>query len=197
MVIHDGLRAMAEREPDLNMVGAVAHLSDASDLIARLRPDVVILDLRIDEESSIDTCAAITTTFPDVKVLMFSGHGNAELLRQSIRAGAAGYLLKDTNTSHLPGILRDLMRTGSYYDSRLSGSLLRSSVSRKPTDAFNARELLIVAEIARGANNYDIGEHLNISSHTVKFHISAMLKRHSLQSRSELVRLAMSMQLLD
>lgn len=196
-IVRDGLAAMALREEDLELVGSSSLLAEAADLLAGTKPDVLLLDLQFNGESSIQTCSALTQLFPEVKVLLFSAYGNSELLRQSVQAGAAGYMLKDTDTSKIPEILREVIRSGHYFDSRLSGTLLRESFGQSQSEAFTERELRIVSEIARGSNNYDIAELSNISPHTVKFHISAMLKRHKLQRRSELVHLAMSMHLLD
>ena len=196
-IVRDGLAAMALREEDLELVGSSSLLAEAANLLAGTKPDVLLLDLQFNGESSIQTCSVLTQAFPEVKVLLFSAYGNSELLRQSVQAGAAGYMLKDTDTSKIPEILREVIRSGHYFDSRLSGPLLRESFGQNQSEAFTERELRIVSEIARGSNNYDIAELSNISPHTVKFHISAMLKRYKLQRRSELVHLAMSMHLLD
>jgi two-component system response regulator DevR len=179
MIVHDGLRAMADRENDLNFAGAASALTDALALVRDARPDVVLLDLRLDGESSTDLCAELTAQFPAVAVVIFSAYGNAELVAQAVRAGAAGYVLKETNTARLPDIMREVATTGTYFDPRLAGSLLRKSLtSTARPDAFNERELAIVGLIARGVNNHDIGAELNISSHTVKFHVTTMLRRH-------------------
>ncbi|MCO4253538.1 response regulator transcription factor [Pseudarthrobacter raffinosi] len=196
-VVQDGLWAMARREEDLELVGVTSRLHDAYSLLQSTAPDIVLLDLQLDGESSIETCSVLTETFSATKVILFSSYGNAALLKQAIHAGASGYALKDTNTRKMPDILREVFRTGSYFDSRLSGSLLRESLNPKNAQAFSDRELLIVSEISRGSNNYDIAEKLHVSPHTVKFHISAMLKRHNLQRRAELVHLAMTMHLLE
>lgn len=196
-VVQDGLWAMAGREEDLELVGVASRLHDAYSLLQTTTPDIVLLDLQLDGESSIETCSVLTKTFSATKIIIFSSYGNAALLKQAIQSGAAGYALKDTNTRKMPDILREVFRTGSYFDSRLSGSLLRESLNPKYAQAFNDRELLIVSEISRGSNNYDIAEKLHVSPHTVKFHISAMLKRHNLQRRAELVHLAMTMHLLE
>ena len=196
-IIWEGLSAMAQREDDLEFAGSSEHLREASNLLAATKPDVLFLDLRLNGESSIGTCDALSTHYPEVRIVIFSAYGNPELLRQSIRAGAAGYILKDTSMQQIPSMLRELTARGTFYDSRLSGTLLRQSGSPKNSEAFNERELRIVAEVSRGSDTYAIAELLHISPHTVKYHISAMLKRHNLQRRSELVRLAMNLHLVD
>ncbi|MBO0877106.1 MAG: response regulator transcription factor [Pseudonocardia sp.] len=197
-IIHDGLRAMADREPDLEFAGATTRPDDAVALVRRARPDVLLLDLRLGANNSTGLCAELAGTFPNLAVLMFSAYGNAELLTQAIRAGAAGYVVKDTSTTRIPDILRELRRTGTYFDPKLAGGLLRRSIAPEGDEAaFSQRELDIVRCIAHGQDNHAIGERLHISPHTVKFHVNAMLRRHQLQRRTELVRLVMQMHLLD
>lgn len=197
-IIHDGLRAMAGREGDLEFAGATTQPEHAVELVQRTRPDVLLLDLRLGTDNSMALCAQLANQFSEVAILVFSAYGNAELLSQAIRAGAAGYVLKDTTTARIPDILRELRRNGTYFDPKLAGGLLRRAMApERSAAAFNDRELDIVRRIARGQNNHDIGEQLLISPHTVKFHVTAMLRRHNLHRRSELVRLAMRMHLLD
>lgn len=195
-IVHDGLGAMASREPDLEFVGATVSAVDADRLVTAERPDVLLLDLRLAASNSFDTCAALSAAFPDMKIAMFSAYGNTELLERAIRSGAAGYVLKETTTSKLPDILRELVATGSYFDVRLASGLLKRSTGPNPP-AFNDRELQIVQLIARGMDNHQIGEEVRISPHTVKFHVTAMLRRHKVRRRTELVRVAMDLHLID
>lgn len=195
-IVHDGLRAMADREPDFEFVGAVASAAGAEDLVATERPDVLLLDMRLASGNSIDACAELNASFPDTKIAVFSAYGNPELLERAIQAGAVGYVLKETTTSRLPDIIRELVNSGSFFDPRLaSGLLKRSAASKQP--AFNERELEIVRLIARGMDNHRIGEEVCISPHTVKFHVTAMLRRHKVRRRTELVRVAMDLHLID
>lgn len=195
-IVHDGLRAMAGREDDLEFAGAAVSAAEGEELVDTARPDVLLLDMRLAEGNSIDACAALSARLPDLKIAMFSAYGNAELLAQAIKAGASGYVLKETTTSRLPGFLRELAENGSYFDPRLASGLLRQSAGRDQP-AFNDRELEIVRLIARGMDNHRIGEEVFISPHTVKFHVTAMLRRHNLKRRTELVRLAMDLHLID
>ena len=195
-IVHEGLRAMAGREDDLEFVGSASEAGTVPALVAQARPDVLLLDMRLAQGNSVDLCAELTGEHPDLTVAVFSAYGNPELLSQAIRAGAAGYILKETTTARLPEIIRELAGTGSYFDPRLaSGLLRRSATSNQP--AFNERELEIVRLIAQGLDNHRIGERVCISPHTVKFHVTAMLRRHELRRRTELVRLAMDLHLID
>lgn len=195
-IVHDGLRAMADRADDLEFAGSASSADEAMELVDRVRPEVLLLDMRLASGNSIETCVALARAFPQLKIAIFSAYGNPELLAQAIQAGAAGYVLKETTTARLPDVIRELSSAGSYFDPRLASGLLRRS-TRSGQPAFNERELEIVKLVARGMDNHAIGEQVCISPHTVKFHITAMLRRHGVKRRTELVRLAMDLHLID
>ncbi|MET7991381.1 response regulator transcription factor [Amycolatopsis sp. NPDC005232] len=200
-VIHDGLRAMAEREPDLEFLGGATTVTDGEVLVEQVQPAVAILDLRIGERdggNGIDLCRTFTGRYPALSVVMFSAYGNGELLAKAIEAGAAGYLLKETSVGRVPGILREITTRGSWFEPRIASELLhRRARGEAGAPAFSGRELDIVRGISRGENNHEIGDHLHISPHTVKYHIASMLRRHDVHRRAELVRLASDLHLLD
>ncbi|WP_326566684.1 response regulator transcription factor [Amycolatopsis rhabdoformis] len=200
-VIHDGLRAMADREPDLEFLGGATTVTDGEQLVDTVQPAVAILDLRIGERdggNGIDLCRVFTGRYPKLSVVLFSAYGNGELLAQAIDAGAAGYMLKETSVSRVPAILREITTSGSWFEPRIASELLhRRSHGASSTPAFSARELDIVRGISRGENNHEIGEQLHISPHTVKYHIASLLRRHDVHRRAELVRLASDLHLLD
>lgn len=98
-VIHDGLLALAGREPDLEFTGATADPERAVDLVAEQRPEIVLLDLCFGAAVRTDLCALLSNTCTGTKVVVFSAHGNAELLESATRHGAVGYILKDTTTA--------------------------------------------------------------------------------------------------
>ncbi|MFC5138401.1 response regulator [Actinomycetospora rhizophila] len=199
-VVHDGLRALAGREPDLEFLGAATTVEQGEGLVARTRPEVALVDLRIGERgggSGIELCRALTARAQAPAVVIFSAYGNRDLLAQAIDAGASGYMLKETSVSRVPGILREVVTTGSWFEPRIAGELLqrRRTVPRGAT--FSERDLAIVRGIGRGESNHEIGESLHLSSHTVKYHVASMLRRHGCGRRAELVRVAHDLHLLD
>ncbi|MGX6448717.1 response regulator transcription factor [Patulibacter sp. S7RM1-6] len=200
MIVRDGVRAMADREPDLRFAGGAATTVEAVDLVERMRPHVAFVDVRLGDESGVELCATLTGRFPDTAVLVFSGFHSGELLTQAIRAGASGYALKETDTTRLPEIVRELHRTGTYFDPRVSGDLLVGMVTGgrgAPAAApLSDRDRRIIALIAQGASNYDIATELHMSSHTVKFHVTNLLRRFDVSRRAQLVKVAMERQLL-
>lgn len=202
MVVRDGVRAMAEREPDLRFVGGAATAAEAIALIERTQPQVAFVDMRLGRENGIELCGVLTARFPQTSILMFSGFCNAELLTQAIRAGAGGYVLKETDTTRLPEIVREFHRSGTYFDPRVAGDLLVGMVGSdgggRPaaTAALSERDRRIIELVSQGASNYDIATELNISSHTVKFHVTSLLRRFGVSRRAQLVKVAMERQIL-
>ncbi|MGA4670800.1 response regulator [Propionibacteriaceae bacterium Y1923] len=196
-VIHLGLQQLASAEPDLEFLGATTDPARALDLVAGLRPDVVLLDLFIGEEQGWDTCRALTTAVPDTKVIFYSGYGNAELVDRAIRSGASGYLLKGTSLAGLPEMLRTAQRTGQALDADLLKEWMdfRRRLDERPT--LTSQELDLVRLIAEGLDNHQIAEAHHLSFHTVKFHIGKMLKKTGETNRAGLVRWATERHLLD
>lgn len=199
MVIHEGIRAMADREPDMRFVGGATNPEDAVALLERTAPNVAVLDVRLGTSSGIELCEQLRERFPATGILMFSAFCNAELLTQAIRAGAGGYVLKDTDTSRMPAVLREFRRSGRYFDPQVAGDLLVGMVASdgRTDPGLTERELRIIEMVASGASNYDIGGELNLSHHTVKFHLAALMRRFGVRRRAELVKVAMERQIIS
>lgn len=197
-IIHDGVRSMAEREPDIRFVGGATNPTDGYALIERTNPDVIILDVRLGKFDGIELCAELRKRFPGSPVLIFSGFCTAELLAEVIRAGASGYMLKDTDTTRMPWALREFHRTGRYFDSQVTSDLLIDFVDHGGATSalLSEREQRIVELIAAGASNHDIALELHISYHTVKAHVAALLRRFDVSRRAELVKVAMERQIV-
>lgn len=199
-VVHDGLAALAGREPDLEFLGAATTVGDGAGLVARTRPDVALVDLRIGERgggNGIELCRTLTAAPAPPAVIIFSAYGNRDLLAQAVDAGASGYMLKETSVSRVPGILREVVTAGSWFEPRIAGELLQRRRTSGAAATFSERDLAIVRGIGRGESNHEIGEHLHLSSHTVKYHVASMLRRHGCGRRAELVRVAHDRHLLD
>jgi len=192
-----GMHAMASREADLMYCGGAADAEGAVALVAEGQPDILLLDLRLGTTNSFSICENLLAQAPDLKVVMFTAFGNEDLLEGAIRAGAVGYLLKDTSTAGLPSVLRTVKNEGAYFDPRVTtGALMTAFGGAKPRAMLNEREVAILRLIATGCDNYEIAERLQISVHMIKFHIGSLLKRYGVKRRVELVRVLMERQLL-
>lgn len=189
-IIHAGIERMVQREPDFEFLGCAVNVEAAEEEVPRVRPDIIMLDLFIGEEKGWSLCQDLRMSVPTAKVVFYTGYGNAQLVDRAMRMGASGFILKAASMSELPAMLRTVVRSGHYIDPTLLKEWM--DARRQPVDApvFNEQELLIVSMIADGLDNYAIAEHMNLSFHTVKFHIGKMLKRTGEPNRAGLVRFA-------
>ncbi len=196
-IVHAGIRAVTEAEPDLTYVGGATSIRDGLAGVEETTPDLVLLDFRIGTEDSLDACEEIRSRRSDVRILMFSGYGNPSLLARAIQAGADGYVLKDAGTRQLPMVIRECVEAGEYFDPRVAGSLLRAQFSpagglarRAGGGLFSERELEIIRCIAKGWTTHEIAAELHVSAGTVKHDVAGMLARLAVRRRAELVRVA-------
>ncbi len=195
-IILYGVEAMASREPDLEFRGGASSAESAPPLVEGERPDILLLDLRLGSQNSFGLCEQLMADFADLAIVMFTAFGNEDLLHGAIKAGAVGYVLKDTSTAGLPDVLRSVRRDGGHFDRRVADSALVSPIGVNAHATLNKRESAIMRLIAGGRDNYEIAEQVNLSVHMVKLHVAALLQRYSVIRRTELVRILVERQLL-
>jgi DNA-binding NarL/FixJ family response regulator len=196
-IVRDGVRSVADRTEDFVFAGEAGTSAEALELLEREQVDIVLLDYRLGAESGFELCSEIRRRWPETRVLIFTAFGNPELLTQAIRAGASGYILKETSTARLPDALRLTCEHGSYFDPRLAGATLMATVGQvsvsAPPHGMTDREATILRLIAAGRSNQEIATELYLSPHTIKFHVTRLLRRFEVHRRSELARIAADM----
>ncbi|MBW4684008.1 MAG: response regulator transcription factor [Komarekiella atlantica HA4396-MV6] len=194
-LIRQGLKAILEQEPDLQVVGDAENGKVALELVAALQPDVVLMDIRMPEMDGRTATKLIVQNFPNVKVLVLSTFDDDSYLTGAMRAGAKGYLLKDMPSRELA----DAIRFGHYgytqfgpglFDKLLatkaaSTSTNQESAPSKPSE-ITAREQEVLRLIGVGATNREIAQQLYITEGTVKTHVTSILSRLNLKNRSQL-----------
>ena len=192
-VVQLGLRTMLDATDDLRFLGASSNLAEAVAKVAAVAPDIVILDLFVGREVAWDLCRRLSREATAPAVVIFSGHGNAQLLAHAMDCGARGYLLKDTSLPLLPAALRDVAAGGQWWDPALLREWRKASARHR---LFTEPEIEIIKLIAAGADNFQIAEVLCVSTHTVKYHIAKALKRSGESNRAGLVRRAIELDLM-
>jgi DNA-binding NarL/FixJ family response regulator len=196
-IVRDGIRSMVDRTDDFEFAGEAGTVDEALDLLEREHVDIVLLDYRLGADNGFELCSEIRRRRPETRVLIFTAFGNPELLTLAIRAGASGYILKETSTVRLPDALRITWEHGSYFDPRLAGATLMATVGKpsalSPSQGLSDREATILRLIAEGRSNQEIAGELFLSPHTVKFHVTRLLRRFDVHRRSELARIAADM----
>ena len=202
-IVRQGLRAMIDKEPDLRVVGEAPSARQATTMIERARPRVVLLDLRLTADSECDglsLCGTITQRYPDSRVLVLTSSVDERLILESIRQGAKGFVLKDVDLTELVRAIRAVHRGESAFDSRSAGVVVRwMYASQRPGAAasdITPREREILALLARGLSNVAIGQRLYISAATVKFHVGNVMQKLGARRRAEAVYAASKLGLI-
>jgi DNA-binding NarL/FixJ family response regulator len=202
-IVRQGLRAMIDREPDLRVVGEAPSARQATTMIERVRPRVVLLDLRLTADSECDglsLCGTITQRYPDSRVLVLTSSVDERLILESIKQGAKGYVLKDVDLTELVRAIRAVHRGESAFDSRSASVVVRwIHGSQRPAAAasdITPREREILALLARGLSNVAIGQRLYISATTVKFHVGNVMQKLGARRRAEAVYAASKLGLI-
>jgi DNA-binding NarL/FixJ family response regulator len=190
-VIRDGLEMLLKLERDFEIVGAAQDGAEAIELAAQKEPDLILMDLKMPVMNGIESTREIRTKFPNIKVLILTTYDDDEWLFDAIRAGASGYLLKDTPRHKIIEAIRGTVEGRSFLDPAIAGKLINQVASnqKQPTsvlaEKLTERELDVLRLIAKGTNNSDIAGRLHLSEGTVRNHVSAILEKLGVSDRTQ------------
>lgn len=194
MVVRSGIRHVLESEADFEVVGEAANGSDAVTLASELQPDVIVLDISMPDQSGLEVAARLREDSNSARVLILSMHNNPEYVLESVRAGAHGYLLKDTAATELRDAIRTVCRGGSYFSppvaSRLTAAVRGDHGIHSGLDQLTGREREVLLGIARGRTNKEIAAELGISHRTVETHRESLMRKLQIRTVAELTRFA-------
>jgi DNA-binding NarL/FixJ family response regulator len=202
MIVRSGIRHVLESEPGFEVVGEAANGSEAVALTSELQPDVVVLDISMPEESGLEVAALLRSSSAGPRVLILSMHNNAEYVLESVRAGAHGYLLKDTAATELRNAIRAVCRGESYFSPPVASKL--SAAVRGEHDAHSSglnqltgREREVLLGIVRGRTNKEIAAQLGISHRTVETHRESLMRKLQIRTVAELTRFALGVGIME
>lgn len=198
-VVRQGFRLILSAEADMEIVGEAANGREAVELAEKLQPDVVVMDVAMPELGGIEATRRVAGTAPRARVLALSMHKDSVYVREILRAGARGYLLKDAIDRDLLAAVRAVARGDGYLSPAVSEAVLsdyRKHVS-DPLDLLTSREREVLQMIAEGKTNKEIATLLNLSVYTVDAHRGRIMEKLNVHTTSELVRFAMRKGLID
>src|SRR2546423_11091991 len=160
-MVREGLKAMLTTEPDFTIVGDAANAEQAFELIERLRPDVILLDIRLPGTSGIDVCRTVTERYPETAVIILTTFTDESLVAQCIQAGARGFIVKDIERFDLKRSIRAVARGEATIDTKVARSVLaqlrRNAPSQQAqppaTDSLSSQQLVILRLIAQGLSS--------------------------------------------
>ena len=196
-IVRTGIRHVLESEPGFVVVAEASTGPEALELAASLHPDVAVLDISMPGESGLRVAAELRQRSPGTQVLILSMHDNTEYVLESLRAGAHGYLLKDTAATELCGAIRAVRRGESFFSPAIAGRLsavFRGDPAESASRALaqlTARERQVLVGIAQGHTNREIAAQLGISHRTVESHRESLMKKLSVRTVAGLTRLAL------
>jgi DNA-binding NarL/FixJ family response regulator len=198
-ILRQGLKLILSSQPDLQVVGEAANGHEVVGLAQELRPDIVLLDVAMPELNGIDATRRMMEANPKLRILVLSMHKEAVYVREILRAGARGYLLKDVIDTELLNAVRSVARGDGYVSPAVSSALLsdyRQNI-HNPIDLLTKREREVLQLIAEGKTNKEVAAKLNLSVYTVDSHRGKIMEKLNLHSTGELVRFAIKHGLTD
>lgn len=188
-VVRRGICALLETEEGIEVVGQAADGLTAVAEAERLKPNVVLMDLVMPEMDGVEAIRRIREILSDVSILVLTGFGTDDMLFPAIKAGALGYLLKDTHPEELVRAIHEASRGQSMLDPtvarRLLAELARTDRENPSPEVLSKRETDILRQLARGFSNDEIADILHISEATVRTHVSHILSKLELSNRTQ------------
>jgi DNA-binding NarL/FixJ family response regulator len=190
-IIRDGLEMLLKLERDIEVVGLAQDGAEAVEQVAKHQPDLVLMDLKMPGMNGIEATRRIRTRYPAVRVLVLTTYDDDEWVFDAIRAGASGYLLKDTPREEVIKAVRGTVAGKSFVDPEVAGKLMGHVASQQTqpqsliTDKLTDREVDVLRVLARGFTNADIAAELHLSEGTVRNHVSAILAKLDVSDRTQ------------
>ena len=198
-VVRQGFKMILDAQADMEIVGEAANGRQAVDLAEQLRPDVVVMDGSMPELNGIEATRRLASSLPRARVVALSMHKDSVYVREILRAGARGYLLKDSGAADLVAAIRAVASGESYLSPAVSNAVLDDyrRHATNPIDLLTSREREVLQMLAEGKTNKEIAGVLNLSVYTVDAHRGRIMEKLNLHSIGELVRFAVRNGLIE
>jgi DNA-binding NarL/FixJ family response regulator len=194
-IVRHGLGELIARQPDLEVSGEAADVSEALRQVETNRPDVAVIDISLDGENGIELIERIKALYPEVKVLVSSMHDEKTFAGRALRAGALGYINKRESIRKVVDAVRQVLRGEIYLSPQMASQLLQRAVVGQPLDhdpieTLSNRELEVFEMIGQGMNTQQIARKLGLSPRTIETHRKKIKTKLNLQNSAQLSRAA-------
>lgn len=190
-LFRNGLRALLQAEEDFEVSGEAESRESLMALLKQTRPDIVLLDISLPDGSGLDILSSVTKDYPGCKCIMLTMHEEIQYVKESLKKGAYGYLLKDSDEKELKEAIYSVYEGKRHFKNRVSDLLLEDmSGPERPSPILSDREIEIVKMVADGRITKEIAEKLYISVRTVETHRSRIMKKLGAANASEMIKAA-------
>lgn len=199
LLIREGLKKLLLYETDLNIVGEADNPDDTITFIKENEVDILILDINLPGKSGLDILKQLKIFKPDLHVLMLSMYPEEQFAERTLKAGASGYLTKETATDELIKAIRKVAKGGKYISHKLAEKLIfrKSTEHDLPHESLSDREFQVLKLMAQGRSQVDIATELNLSTSTINTYRSRVLEKLGLKTNAELIHYALENKLID
>jgi len=190
-VVRLGLRTLLDHHAHFEVIGEASTAKEALDQVARLHPDIVLMDIRLPGTSGIEACEEVTTHFPETRVVMLTSYAEDEMLFSAIRAGASGYVLKQISSEDLIHALEAVGRGEAMLDPAVTQRVfqeVRRAVKEEEASAFanlSQQERHVLLLVSEGKTNREIAKALFLGEGTVRNYVSSILSKLGVSNRAE------------
>lgn len=190
-VVRIGLKSLLERHPQFEVVGEAGSAREAMEQVAALKPEVVLMDIRLPGTSGIEACEEIINKYPGTRVIMLTSYAEDEMLFSAIRAGASGYILKQIGSSDLVKALEAVSRGEALLDPAVTQRVfqeVRRAVKEEEASAFahlSQQEKHVLLLVSEGKTNREIAKSLFLGEGTVRNYVSSILSKLAVNNRAE------------
>jgi DNA-binding NarL/FixJ family response regulator len=195
-MVREGLKAILTTEPDFEIVGDAASAEQAFELIERLSPDIILLDIRLPDTSGIEVCRTVSERYPESAVIILTTFTDESLVAQCIQAGARGFIVKDIERFDLKRAIRAVARGEAAIDPKAAVAVLAQlrrtpSLKKEPSpEPLSSQQIVILRLVAQGLSSREIATQLYLSENTVKGYVQEILHRLGVKNRTEAVMVA-------
>jgi DNA-binding NarL/FixJ family response regulator len=205
-LVRDGIKALLSGVSDLEIISEASDSKELFQQLTTLKPDILIMDISLPEISGIEITKTISKDYPDIKVLILSMYNSEDFIFNSIKAGAKGYLPKNTSRNELLEAIYAIQSGEDFYSESVSKTMLRSYIRRatddeKPTEKSNeiltTREIEVLKLYVEGLINKEISDKLDISIRTVETHKNHIMRKLGLKSTVEMVKFAIRNKIVE
>jgi DNA-binding NarL/FixJ family response regulator len=204
-VVREGLAAILGTDPEIEVTGLAGNGREALDLVQENQPDVVLMDLKMPVMNGVQTTQHLRRAYPEVNVLVLTTYADDQWVLDAVRAGAAGYLLKDTRRDALVDAIKGTVEGRTYLDPAIAGKLTHqiasgvapSRYAEPQLDPFTEREQEVLDLLAQGHSNPEIADRLHLARGTVRNYVSAILQKLGVSDRTQAAVVAVQRGLLD